>query len=180
MKTVNTKQLIMDAAKEIGRTHIVEEITVSEICKSCDISRQTFYTHFKDKYDLLGQIYSQTITSVMETEIDTRPWSRIIGKMLENVKKDKEFYLHALKFKGQNALTDNMFFYIYTGYLHEIEHRSGKEIQDPELLYAIRYNAYGGAGCMLDWIYNGMKEDPYEVAARIIACMPSRMSCFFD
>lgn len=30
----------------------IDQITVTDICAACGISRQTFYTHFKSKYDI--------------------------------------------------------------------------------------------------------------------------------
>lgn len=39
------------------KTKGIEEISVSELCKKSDISRETFYYHFQDKYDLISWIY---------------------------------------------------------------------------------------------------------------------------
>ena len=49
-----TKIWIADKMKELMKTKPFDKIRVTEICRSAEIERPTFYYHFKDKYDLLA------------------------------------------------------------------------------------------------------------------------------
>ena len=179
MIRIDVRQLIMDEVVRIGKTRPIDSIQVSEICERCGISRTTFYSYFHDKYDIISQIYRKTITDVMEKSDETVPWEKVIGKMLENVKKDEEFYMNAVRYTGQNSLTEMMLFHIYTSYVKELTRRIGEKPGN-DLLFQVRYNAHGGTGIMLDWISTGMVEDPYAVAERIFTCMPSEMKSYFS
>lgn len=48
-----TERLIRQTALELLSKKSIEEITVGEICEKAEISRNTFYGHFEDKFSLL-------------------------------------------------------------------------------------------------------------------------------
>src|SRR5690606_8357896 len=45
----------------------ITTITVKEICQIADINRSTFYSHYSDLYDLLGQIEEEILTDIKRT-----------------------------------------------------------------------------------------------------------------
>ena len=51
-----TKRVIIDSFKELASKKNTSDITVKEITDKCGLKRQTFYNHFKDKYDLIKWI----------------------------------------------------------------------------------------------------------------------------
>ena len=179
MKRTDVREMIMQEMKKLGKSRSIESIPVTELCARCEISRQTFYSYFHDKYDLISQIYGRTITDVIKETTDSVPWETVIGRMLVKVREDSQFYINAVRYTGQNSLSEMMLHHIYTGYIKELSRRKGADLEE-ELLFEARYNAHGGTGCMLDWIHGEMQEDPYEIAAKIIACMPKRMKSYFE
>ena len=48
-----TKQALANGLKELMAVHPFEKISIGQICDKCHMSRQSFYYHFKDKYDLI-------------------------------------------------------------------------------------------------------------------------------
>ena len=57
-----TKNMIKDSfLKLLNRSNDIDKITVSSIIKQAKISRQTFYYHFQDIYDLREWIIKQTL-----------------------------------------------------------------------------------------------------------------------
>ena len=55
--SVNTRTLIMNTFIDLLTQYPMDKITVNSITKKCDISRQTFYIYFTDKFELLQTIY---------------------------------------------------------------------------------------------------------------------------
>ena len=51
-----SKKLIRDAYIHLCMTTPTEQITVKEILGQADVSRGTFYAHFRDVYDLREQV----------------------------------------------------------------------------------------------------------------------------
>ncbi len=56
--SIITKKAIAVSLKDLMKKKSLAKITVSDIVKNCNLNRQTFYYHFKDKYDLLHWIIS--------------------------------------------------------------------------------------------------------------------------
>ena len=60
-----TKELIADSFLELSAKKSVDKITVKEISKNCELTSQTFYNHFRDKYDLIAWLYSSQAEKIM-------------------------------------------------------------------------------------------------------------------
>ena len=52
-----SKRMLADALRALLRDHWFSEVTVTQICSLCGMSRKNFYYHFKDKYDLVNWIF---------------------------------------------------------------------------------------------------------------------------
>ena len=52
MNAFYTKKVFSEALQTLLDKSSLAEIRVSDICSTCNLSKRTFYYHFKDKYDL--------------------------------------------------------------------------------------------------------------------------------
>jgi len=59
-----TRMVLKDSLIALLKTKSISVITVKEICERSDINRSTFYTHFRDQYDLLEHIEEEIITDL--------------------------------------------------------------------------------------------------------------------
>ena len=53
-KQETMKYRLAQAIRECMKTTPVDKITIREIVQTCGTTRQTFYRHFTDKYDLIN------------------------------------------------------------------------------------------------------------------------------
>lgn len=60
-----TKKSIYNAFIELRSKKPLEKLTVKELCETAQINKSTFYTHYKDVYDLSDQIESEIVSSVI-------------------------------------------------------------------------------------------------------------------
>ncbi|GAB3056320.1 TetR/AcrR family transcriptional regulator [Virgibacillus ainsalahensis] len=56
-----TRMVLKDSLIELLNKKQISAITVKEICAGADINRSTFYTHYKDPFDLLNEIEKEII-----------------------------------------------------------------------------------------------------------------------
>ena len=56
-RIVKTKRSIKRALIELLKTAPFEKITVTEICRTAEVSRITFYTYYEDKYALVDEVF---------------------------------------------------------------------------------------------------------------------------
>ena len=60
-RTIMTKGMIKDALLELLQNTPYEKITVTALCKQSEITRATFYLHYKDVFDLMEQIENELL-----------------------------------------------------------------------------------------------------------------------
>ena len=60
-KSRYTKMVIRESLMELMKGKSILSVSVKDICDLADISRSTFYDHYKDQYDLLKQIEDETL-----------------------------------------------------------------------------------------------------------------------
>lgn len=56
----------------------LQKISVADIVENCGINRQTFYYHFKDKYDLVNWIYYNEVVAAVTQNRIQEDWSGVV------------------------------------------------------------------------------------------------------
>jgi len=60
-KSRYSRMVIRESLIELMKSKSILSVSVKDICGLADISRSTFYDHYKDQYDLLKQIEDETL-----------------------------------------------------------------------------------------------------------------------
>ncbi|MCI1964907.1 MAG: dihydroxyacetone kinase transcriptional activator DhaS [Oscillospiraceae bacterium] len=163
-----TKKAIAQSVKELMKKEDLRKISVSDIVQNCGVNRQTFYYHFKDKYDLVNWIYYNEVVSVVSSQKSFHDWSDVMLDILNIMKREKYFYRNALNVTGQNAFQD-YFFNLTKSLLIEIigAMEDGKGIREDDKNFIAEFYTYGLVGIVIQWARNGMKEQPRELVGKL-------------
>ena len=65
-RIIYTKKVIRDSLIDLLQSKEIHQVTVTDICKKADINRGTFYTHYKDAFDLLQSIEDELFNIIVE------------------------------------------------------------------------------------------------------------------
>ena len=87
--SLNTKRKLAEKLKELMRKKAFDKITVTELIEGCKINRKTFYYHFEDIYDLLGQTFQYLIDQTNLQNINLNNWQEMLEDILQQVEKWK-------------------------------------------------------------------------------------------
>lgn len=99
-----TKRALAAALKELMETQPFARISVGDICQACDMSRKSFYYHFKDKYDLVNWIYyTECLTALREIDYQN-PWS-LLNDLCQYFYENRGFYRKTFTIEGQNSFS---------------------------------------------------------------------------
>ena len=61
-----TKRVLADSIRKLMEQRPLAKISVGDIVEECGLNRNSFYYHFKDKYDLVNWIfYTDVILSLI-------------------------------------------------------------------------------------------------------------------
>lgn len=101
-----TKRALATGMKELMREMPFSKISVSDICKKCDMNRKSFYYHFKDKYDLVNWIYDTEFIAVARHKHYKNTYE-FIYDLCCYFYENRDFYRRALQVTGQNSFSEH-------------------------------------------------------------------------
>lgn len=160
-KSTRTKCLIAKGVKKLLETVSFGEISVGEICKQCQISRNTFYYHFKDKFDVIHWIFYTEITPILEESFSINHWEEGLLALCHYMQENRKFYVNILRFHGQNSFIECLMeFYENLAKKMLVESNPSRKFSQQELKWISRFYAYGLTGGVLDWAKSNMEKDP--------------------
>lgn len=143
-----TKQLFADEIIRLAKDRPITQISVTELCRACGTTRQSFYYHFHDKYDLVAWIYLQDLERATRNQMmGTDALNNLLSSMYEK----GDFYRNALVDNSQNNLMDYMIDHQTDVLLEALVRKHHKKPTD-NLRIAVRYHAYGMLGIVSDWL----------------------------
>lgn len=100
-----TKLALADSMKELMEEKSMSKITIADITEGCNLSRKSFYYHFKDKFDLVNWIFYTEFVSVVQKSSTAYMWD-FLESICEYLYENKIFYCNALRIRGQNSFSD--------------------------------------------------------------------------
>ncbi|MCV3763214.1 TetR family transcriptional regulator [Companilactobacillus farciminis] len=62
-----TRKIINQTFFSLLKKRDIDKVTVSEICKECNINRSTFYRNYHDIYDIVDQFFQEITTEILKS-----------------------------------------------------------------------------------------------------------------
>lgn len=101
-----TLQMLQNAMIELLQENHISKISVVALCKVADVNRSTFYTHFKDQYDLLQYITEEALNNIQiylqELNRNSNPNNsmQVLKQILDYVKENEDVFKALLSDNG--------------------------------------------------------------------------------
>lgn len=90
-----TKGKMAAAFKDLVCRKSFQKITISDITTESAMTRENFYYHFRDKYDITGWIFEQEIIAVLPP--DEEPFEEWLNVLFSAMAKDYKYYRKLIK-----------------------------------------------------------------------------------
>lgn len=170
------KNAIAAAFMKLCTEKDMADITTKDITDTCGISRQTFYNHFHDKYEVMSYLFDEAAQKATEplSEGYGSVYSAIVT-MLKYAAGNRNYYTSIARLKGQNSFEDYFCTYSIAYYSHVIRQYYGEEALTPEIHFDISFNCHAVTREFMTWILTGMKEAPEQLALYMTNAMPEQM-----
>ena len=148
-----TKRAIREAFAELLIQKDIQKISIRELTAKADIHRATFYTHYKDIYDLYEQI-EQSVIDELEHIIYTDSHHTyddviidLIDFIYDNQKIMRMFFNKHTKYSFYNHFCH----YLETKYLTLLQNDLKRQSLPSEYSYYIRYHIHGFLAVLTYW-----------------------------
>ncbi len=174
----NMKYRLADALKRCMRQAPLEKITVGEIAEECGTTRQTFYRHFKDKYDLVNWYFDKILLESFEHMGEGRTIYEGLVNKFHYIEEERLFFKAAFKNDAQNNLRDHDFHLILAFYTERIEGKTGKKLPE-HLRFLLEMYCQGSIYMTVQWVLGKIKGSPEEMAESLVDAMPAELGDVF-
>lgn len=177
---MDSRGMFMRSLKDLVRKAPIDKVSVSEICRKAGLSRQAFYAHFIDKYDLSIQVYESEFTPIAEGHRNHETtWLESGIQHLEIYARDPEYYRNVLSSRDPAGLRAYLASRMYEEFKHKCEMR-GAVFESEEMLYALSTVVATTNELTFAWVEGGCIETPGEIVRRFDLCRPLVLAPFLE
>lgn len=156
-----TKRALAASIATLLEKKPLDRITIKDITDECGVTRNTFYYHFQDVYDLLSYIFREQADMMLREYAGGEDW--------------KDFFLNILTYLNENRkMIENVYYSIrqeeleayikkvvgmYALQIIEIQNK-GTEVNELAKKTVADFYQNAFVGATLQWIKEGMKTEP--------------------
>lgn len=171
-----TKQALIASFKKLLETEPFDKITISDITNDCGLSRQTFYYHFRDIFDMIRWIYNSESLNEIGGRGGYGTWQDKIRELFDYTLNNKSLILGTFNSKCRNDLVGYYMDVSIRKISDIVEMKSDGDIAEKDKKFIASVYAYAFVGIMVDWISDGMKESSEEMVDRVYKIIMSNFN----
>ena len=155
---VQVKPMIAEAFIRLSKQKNIDKITVKDLVEVCGISRQTFYYHFDDVYDLLEWVFEEDANRVLPSEVVYEHWRDDVMMFFKYLADNSVFAL--------NIYNSNSRIYMLRYFKRRLQGcirsfaiivSEGKNIDRTDFEFVVEFYANGIVGLISQWLDLGMQ-----------------------
>lgn len=177
-KNGSAKERLALAMKECMRTTSVEAITVRQLCEVSNLSRQTFYRQFLDKYDLINWYFDRLLHESFKQMGNTETIYEGLVRKFDFIRSEQVFFSSAFRSDTQNNLKQHDFDAIFAFYKNLIIEKSGSS-PDREITDLLEMYCQASIYMTVKWTQEDMKQSSTDLAQLMIAALPPKLEALF-
>ncbi len=168
--TTDTKLEFARALERLMERVPLEKISVTAICAECGSPRQTFYYHFRDKYDLIAWVFTLDSTVNEQHLLPEADHLELMKVLLDRMWARRGFYRKAFGVREQNSLRESIHERNMAVSKANFRKQNGAD-PDPREVALAAFALYGGSMLTIDWITGKVSLTSAELAKILCDCM---------
>lgn len=163
-----TKRALEQSLKRLLTTKPLSKITITDITEDCDISRMTFYYHFKDIYDLVEWSLEEDAAIVLQGTQTVETWQEGYLAVLNELKQNKAFITTIYREMSRERVERFLLPATRRLILGVIETQPNcTKATERARNFIADFYAQALAGVTLEWIEDGMACDPQTLVSNV-------------
>ena len=160
-----TEKALLETLTELLEEYPLDKITVKEITDRCGVSRNTFYYHFHDVYELAARYFVLETERLIKIYQADENWEGGFLEGLNFLYNNKRMIEHVYKSVSRAELDAFLNEVVYRHAMIVIREKvRGKSYSDKTLALATDFYKNALIGAVLEWIEGNMKEKPENLA----------------
>lgn len=166
MSKERTEKAIMHAFLELLNQHPLDKITVKDIVTACGISRNTFYYHYQDIYDLLRATFDAVAELVLQEDVTT--WQESLRSCTRFALENRRAVYHVYRSAHREQLERYLYRVTEERMDRLIRHLTAQmSISEEDVRYLTLFYKCAVVGILLEWLNADMKGDVDRLISRM-------------
>lgn len=175
---MKTKLSLAKAIKECMKYQTLDEITVMQITNTANLSRQTFYRLFLDKYDLVNWYFDQLLFQSFKEMGEGKTITEGLTKKLTFIQKEATFFNCAFQSDTHNSLVAHDTKQI-TKFYTELLQRKIQSTIPKEIIFSLEMYCIGSVQKTVKWLNQGLNKTPRELANLLVLSLPENLKNYY-
>ena len=176
-KNDRAKYRMVEAIGKCMKRYPVEDITVDQIAREAGLSRQTFYRHFRDKYDLINWYFDKLLLESFDQMGSGRTVREGLERKFAFIEAERLFFYAAFKNDDQNNLKTHDFEMIYAFYQNLVREKGGSLTDDQ--LHLLEMYCQASVYMTVQWVLRKLKVTEGELVDLMIDATPEKIRALF-
>ncbi|MBM7871631.1 putative dihydroxyacetone kinase regulator [Clostridium pascui] len=159
-----TKALLADSLIAMLKKKTLEKITVKDLVKDCGVTRQTFYNHFYDIYELVEWIYLRETEKALAENKDYDTWQQGFYQLLISIRNNKVLVQNTCRSTNGDSLERYMYTVIFDQILAVVERQAAEmTVEQKHKDFIAHFYSLAFIALIFEWVRDGMKEKPEDI-----------------
>ena len=140
-------------------------------------TRQTFYRHFQDKYDLVNWYFEKLVLKSFEEMRQGGSLQEALNLKFAFIEQEHAFFKEAFKSNDYNNLIHYDFCCIYDFYKKFIYKKTGKDLSK-DIDFLLNMYCRGSVDMTVDWVLNDMPIKKEEIVQYLMDAIPDKLEAY--
>ncbi len=181
--SLQTKKEIAQTLKQFMREKPFSKITVSEIIRTCNINRKTFYYHFSDIYALLKWIFEEEAIQVVQHFDLLVDYQEAIAFVMEYVEQNDYLINCAYDSIGREEMKRFFcadFYHVVQSVLDRAEEEKNAKLEPDFKVFLTKFYTEALAGMLLEMVQEKDNEKRKQSMEYITKIIQTQISCLVN
>lgn len=163
-----TKKALAASLKKLLAEKPINKITINDIAEDCGVNRMTFYYHFADIYDLASWTCVEDAQQALAQNKTYDTWQQGFLNIFNAVLDNKHLIMNVYRALNREQIESYLDTQTHGLLMGVIEEKAkGMEIAEKDKNFIADFFKYAFNGILLNWIAEGMREDPQYIVDRV-------------
>jgi probable dihydroxyacetone kinase regulator len=167
----HAKAAIINSFKDLLNKQSIDKVTVKEICKHCDVNRQTFYYHFTDIMDIFKFIMFEEMSAEIAQNRTFETWENGFLATMNYLKKNSRMILHVYHssyWPEANTYFTNLTIKMLDDVVEECVDKMEVKLSDKDQSFIVNFYRHLFNGLIIDWVSEGMEGEPQIILNKLL------------
>lgn len=174
---IDIKNILANGLLELCNKKSLTSITIKDLLFETNVSRQTFYNHFRDKNDLIQWTYEHiALKHWLENSFENTNYYENTLSFYHAIDAHRNFLKQACAMREQNCLMDYMLWFVVDFDIKWHQYLNGNKPLTEEQLFITRYHSIASIHTAIEWITSNHPKPPEVMAKHVTNIRKLNMS----